>query len=551
MKRSAKNLDGGYGWVIVVAFFLIEVLVDGIRFSFGLYFVQFLDEFGEGKGRTAWVGSLMVATYNLGGPLFAAIVNKLGYRVASLIGSITASIGYIISYFATNVYFLYFTYGVIPGFGYGLLFLSGTVAVGRYFEEKRSLAIGISYCGSGVGSFMITPFVSYLIDVYTWRGSLLVLGGILLNCCVSSALYRPLDEDSGEGFEIENIEEVTIANGHSDSFHDVKQGIARNGEISHKPLTPLLPRTFAELRKEQLHAIDSNNQGSHRSLTWSHVSRRSLNKSIISQSILGSNASFGYMFDKRNQLKSSMSSLAVTKSFPKSDRTLAEESGNVFSNSIIEGMFPKALVLNINFIIMMISTLFIGVPSFVPISMLPDYARFTGSSLSQSAWLISTMGIGGTISRVVSGYLSDLKCVHRLTLLGACLLILAVATVIVAMVPVYEVLITYSSLYGVFFGALYVVQPIVLLEYFGADYIVEVMGIMMCVYGMSTIIGSPMAGWIFDRTNSYMTSFLVAGISFLVSGIINFCVLCTKPSRQARRQEKLERELNAIDVEVS
>ena len=43
-------------------------------------------------------------------------------------------------------------------------------------------------------------------------------------------------------------------------------------------------------------------------------------------------------------------------------------------------------------------------------------------------------------------------------------------------------------------GALYVVQPIVLLDYFGEEYIVEVMGIMMWSYGVSVIMGSPMAG---------------------------------------------------------
>lgn len=67
MGTGSGSRDGGYGWVIVFAFFLVEVLVDGIRFSFGVYFVEFLEEFKRGKGDTAWVGSLMVSTYNLAG----------------------------------------------------------------------------------------------------------------------------------------------------------------------------------------------------------------------------------------------------------------------------------------------------------------------------------------------------------------------------------------------------------------------------------------------------------------------------------------------------
>lgn len=43
-------------------------------------------------------------------------------------------------------------------------------------------------------------------------------------------------------------------------------------------------------------------------------------------------------------------------------------------------------------------------------------------------------------------------------------------------------------------GAVYIVQPMVMLEYFGDGYIAEIMGSSMCVYGVSQFIGSPMAG---------------------------------------------------------
>ena len=76
MGTRSDPRDGGYGWVIVLTFFLMEVLVDGIRFSFGVYFVEFLNEFNKGKGETAWVGSLMIATYNIGGELICIIINS-------------------------------------------------------------------------------------------------------------------------------------------------------------------------------------------------------------------------------------------------------------------------------------------------------------------------------------------------------------------------------------------------------------------------------------------------------------------------------------------
>ena len=65
--------DGGYAWVIVLAFFIIELLVDGSRFSFGIFFVEFVNEFNKGKGETAWIGSIMISTYNISGLLVMLI----------------------------------------------------------------------------------------------------------------------------------------------------------------------------------------------------------------------------------------------------------------------------------------------------------------------------------------------------------------------------------------------------------------------------------------------------------------------------------------------
>ena len=37
-------------------------------------------------------------------------------------------------------------YGIVGGFGLGLIYLPAVVAVGHYFESKRALATGILEC---------------------------------------------------------------------------------------------------------------------------------------------------------------------------------------------------------------------------------------------------------------------------------------------------------------------------------------------------------------------------------------------------------------------
>lgn len=55
--------DGGYGWVIVFASFMCNLIVDGIAYTFGVFLDDFVQHFGEGKGTVAWAGSLLSGMY--------------------------------------------------------------------------------------------------------------------------------------------------------------------------------------------------------------------------------------------------------------------------------------------------------------------------------------------------------------------------------------------------------------------------------------------------------------------------------------------------------
>lgn len=53
-----KPPDGGWGWVIVAVSFFTQFLCYGSPLAVGVLYLEWLDAFGEGKGKTAWVGSL-------------------------------------------------------------------------------------------------------------------------------------------------------------------------------------------------------------------------------------------------------------------------------------------------------------------------------------------------------------------------------------------------------------------------------------------------------------------------------------------------------------
>lgn len=46
---------------------MCNMIVDGIAYTFGIFLTEFVKEFNEGKGKVAWVGSLLSGMYLLAG----------------------------------------------------------------------------------------------------------------------------------------------------------------------------------------------------------------------------------------------------------------------------------------------------------------------------------------------------------------------------------------------------------------------------------------------------------------------------------------------------
>lgn len=84
-----------------------------------------------------------------------------------------------------------FAVPVAPGLGWGLVFTPMLATVMAHFTRRRTLALGISLSSVGLSSFAFNPFFQLLVDKYSWRGAILILGGLSLNLVPCGALIRP------------------------------------------------------------------------------------------------------------------------------------------------------------------------------------------------------------------------------------------------------------------------------------------------------------------------------------------------------------------------
>ena len=91
------------------------------------------------------------------------IMEKLGPRNLSIIGGIIVGLGWLLSSFATNIWMLTLTYGVIAGSGVGLVYGCPVAMGARWFPETQGRAGGLSLAGFGGSALLTGNLASMLI----------------------------------------------------------------------------------------------------------------------------------------------------------------------------------------------------------------------------------------------------------------------------------------------------------------------------------------------------------------------------------------------------
>lgn len=160
--------------------------------SITVFFKEIEVIFSATPSQVSWISSIMLAVMYAGGPISSILVNKFGSRPIIILGGCLAGSGLVAASFCNTVEQLYFFIGVVGGLGLAFNLNPALTMIGKYFYKRRPIANGIAMAGSPVFLSTLAPLNSWLYDEFGWRGSFLILGGLLLNCCVAGSLMRPI-----------------------------------------------------------------------------------------------------------------------------------------------------------------------------------------------------------------------------------------------------------------------------------------------------------------------------------------------------------------------
>ncbi|XP_066500759.1 monocarboxylate transporter 1b [Hoplias malabaricus] len=184
--------EGGWGWAVVVGAFISIGFSYAFPKSITVLFKDIEQIFNATSSEVSWISSIMLAVMYAGGPISSILVNKYGSRPVMMIGGCLSGTGLVAASFCNTVMGLYFCIGVIGGLGLAFNLNPALTMIGKYFYKKRPIANGIAMAGSPVFLSTLSPLNTWLNDQFGWRGSFLILGGALLNCCVAGSLMRPI-----------------------------------------------------------------------------------------------------------------------------------------------------------------------------------------------------------------------------------------------------------------------------------------------------------------------------------------------------------------------
>lgn len=188
--------DGGRGWLVVLASFTGMFAIFGYNYSWGVYLNYYTTNVYIGQMSTlSWIGSICVALFFIIGPINQLVIEKMGYKYMLATGTICCTAALILASFATQVWHVFLTQGVLFGIGASFVSLPCMGAPQQWFSKRRGLAVGLAFSGSGVGGLVIANISLAAIESIGYRWALRIDGIIVfVLLSFSTCFVRPFGD---------------------------------------------------------------------------------------------------------------------------------------------------------------------------------------------------------------------------------------------------------------------------------------------------------------------------------------------------------------------
>jgi MFS family permease len=182
------------GWRAVGTTFVTLGLVYGIWYSYAVFLVAFLREFGWSRSLVAGAFSVFVVLHGFMSPISGWVGGRVGPRRLILAGGCAIGCGLLLTAQTTAWWHLYLAFGVITAVGVGGSgWVASVVLVRGWFPERVGTALGVASAGIGVGIFGLVPLAHLLIDRFGWRWAYRIFATLIVGWILPAVFWLVRD----------------------------------------------------------------------------------------------------------------------------------------------------------------------------------------------------------------------------------------------------------------------------------------------------------------------------------------------------------------------
>ncbi|GJQ77081.1 hypothetical protein Trydic_g23652 [Trypoxylus dichotomus] len=482
------------------------------------------------------------------------------------------------SSFAPQVSVLIVTYGIIGGIGFGMLYMPSVIAIGFYFEKWRGVANSVSLCGSAVGSICIPIVISVSMKDLNWMNKFRCFSGFAFFCALCTLLYKPLQPLEVQVEPQEHVEpDDDYYMAHRSTLNKLNNQTFRR--MSMQPRTGSM---FSIRRVGSPYAMSMYSFKSYTSTTRSifkgsrfsdmeeygcfgtccHVENckhtcgllccscrrfgRNPARPMYRDDILYT-GSVAYLPEYRNMSLADPLDFHMSVTRVASPTDLEEDTKYCLCCPVairrpLATMLDFGMFKSLAFTLLAFSGYLTMLGFFVPLTYITAKCVQQGIDKAISAYILSTFGFAHLIGRVTCAVINFFPAIKSLPVTIAFVLSAGSSVLISVFVNHMYAQFAFSGTYGFSFAIILSLRPILIVELFGLEKLSNSFGILMMFYGMACLMGIPIAGLIYNLTNSYDIPFLFASSSIIISGIL-LIPIPTLLKRERRKAERKRRRL--------
>ena len=172
--RQALGPIAGNRWVQLAAGVIAMVVISNFQYAFTLFTPGLKAQFADVPYKDiALIYTLFILFETWPVPVAGYFIDKFGIRNLMLIGAVLITLGWVLGgMYATSVFHLYITYGVLAGTGAGIIYIATVANAVKWFPDKRGLAAGLTAAGFGGGSALTLIPINATITSMGWAGAM-------------------------------------------------------------------------------------------------------------------------------------------------------------------------------------------------------------------------------------------------------------------------------------------------------------------------------------------------------------------------------------------